>query len=128
VITALLKLVPAAVMPLNVLGDQVLLKPTSQNTNAQFSPIEQFNKPGTGLPKHLPTREDEMLMVLEGAVEFIVGEMTTVVEADGIVCAPRHGIQLPGSEHHSGQNALLSLARGVGKHVLGVESAAQWPS
>ncbi|UOQ51750.1 cupin domain-containing protein [Hymenobacter cellulosivorans] len=88
--TAIPKLVPAAAgTPLNVLGDQVLVKLTGQDTNAQFALTEQVNKPGTGLPLHLHTQEDETFLVLEGQVEFVIGADSSIVEAGGLAYAPR---------------------------------------
>ena len=88
--TAMPKLVSAAGgTALNVLGDHVLVKLTGQDTNAQFALTEQVNQPGTGLPLHLHTREDETFLVLEGRVEFVVGTDMSIVEAGGLAYAPR---------------------------------------
>jgi quercetin dioxygenase-like cupin family protein len=88
--TANPKLVPAAAgTSLHVLGDQVLVKLTGQDTNGQFALTEQWNEPGTGIPPHRHLREDETFFVLEGRVEFVVGETTTTVEPGGLAYAPR---------------------------------------
>jgi quercetin dioxygenase-like cupin family protein len=88
--TALAKLVPAAAgTALNVLGDPVLLKLTGQDTNAQFALTEQVSQPGTSMPAHLHTQEDETFLVLEGQVEFTVGSDTILVETGGLAFAPR---------------------------------------
>ncbi|MGI4869675.1 MAG: cupin domain-containing protein [Janthinobacterium lividum] len=79
----------AAGTPLTVLGDRLLLKLTSPDTAGRFTAVEQFNEPGTGIPLHRHTREDESFWVLEGQVEFVVGDTTTVVEPGGFVYAPR---------------------------------------
>lgn len=84
------KVVPAAAgIPLTVLGDRVLLKFTSPDTNGLFTLTEQFNEPGTGIPRHRHTREDESFWVLEGQVEFVVEDTTTMVEPGGVIYAPR---------------------------------------
>ncbi len=84
------KVVPAAAgIPLTVLGDRVLLKFTSPDTNGLFTLTEQFNEPGTGIPLHRHTREDESFWVLEGRVEFVVEDTTTIVEPGGVIYAPR---------------------------------------
>jgi quercetin dioxygenase-like cupin family protein len=88
--TAPPKVVPAAAgIPLTVLGDRVLLKFTSPDTNGLFTLTEQFNAPGTGIPLHRHTREDETFWVLEGQVEFVVADTTTIVEPGGVIYAPR---------------------------------------
>jgi quercetin dioxygenase-like cupin family protein len=90
IMTANPKLVPAAaVTTLHVLGDQVLVKLTGQDTNGQFALTEQLNEPGTGIPSHLHQQEDETFFVLEGRVEFVVGQTTTTVEPGGLAYAPR---------------------------------------
>jgi quercetin dioxygenase-like cupin family protein len=84
------KVVPAAAgIPLTVLGDRVVLKFTSPDTNGLFTLTEQFNSPGTGIPLHRHTREDESFWVLEGQVEFVVADTTTIVEPGGVIYAPR---------------------------------------
>jgi quercetin dioxygenase-like cupin family protein len=84
------KVVPAAAgTPLTVLGEHVLLKFTSPDTNGLFTLTEQFNAPGTGIPRHVHTREDETFWVLEGQVEFVVADTTTLVEPGGVIYAPR---------------------------------------
>jgi quercetin dioxygenase-like cupin family protein len=84
------KVVPAAAgIPLTVLGDRVLLKFTSPDTNGLFTLTEQFNAPGTGIPLHRHTLEDESFWVLEGQVEFVVDDTTTIVEPGGVIYAPR---------------------------------------
>jgi quercetin dioxygenase-like cupin family protein len=84
------KVVPAAAgSPLTVLGEHVLLKFTSSDTNGLFTLTEQFNSPGTGIPLHRHTREDETFWVLEGQVEFVVADTTTIVEPGGVIYAPR---------------------------------------
>jgi quercetin dioxygenase-like cupin family protein len=85
------KVVPAAAgTPLTVLGDRLILKLTSADTNGQFTLTEQFNEPGTGIPLHQHSREDESFLVLEGQVEFVIGDTTTLVEPGGVIYAPRN--------------------------------------
>ncbi|MGI4832613.1 MAG: cupin domain-containing protein [Janthinobacterium lividum] len=83
--------IPAAAgTPLTVLGDRLLLKLTSADTAGCFTLVEQFNEPGTGIPLHRHTREDESFWVLEGQVEFVIGDTTTIVEPGVVVYAPRN--------------------------------------
>jgi quercetin dioxygenase-like cupin family protein len=85
------KVVPAAAgTPLTVLGDRLVFKLTSPDTNGLFTLTEQFNEPGTGIPLHCHSREDESFLVLEGQVEFVVGPTTTLVEPGGLLYAPRN--------------------------------------
>jgi quercetin dioxygenase-like cupin family protein len=84
------KVIPAAAgRPLTVLGDRLLLKFTSPDTSGLFTLTEQFNAPGTGIPRHVHTHEDESFWVLEGQVEFMVADTITLVEPGGVIYAPR---------------------------------------
>ena len=88
--TLIPKVVPATGgTPLIVLGDHVVVKLTGQDTGGEFALAEQLNEPGTGIPLHRHTHEDETFVVLEGRVEFVVDSAVTIVEAGGLAYAPR---------------------------------------
>ena len=58
--------------------------------------------PQGGPPPHLHTREDETFHVLEGELEFVVGERTLSTSAGSVVYAPRgvlHGFRNVGTTH-----------------------------
>ena len=74
---------------LNVLGDQQTIKLTGKDTNGQFTLIEEFNEPGTGIPPHVHENEDEIFKVLEGQMELTVGNETTVLKAGDLALGPR---------------------------------------
>jgi len=74
---------------LNVLGDQQTIKLTGKDTNGQFTLIEEFNDPGTGIPPHVHENEDEIFKVLEGEMELTVGGETTVLKAGDLAFGPR---------------------------------------
>ena len=119
------KVVPAAAgSPLTVLGEHVLLKFTSPDTNGLFTLTEQFNAPGTGIPLHLHTREDESFWVLEGQVEFVVADTTTMVEPGALSTPPRRGPQLPSGEYHAEPHAGAHRPGRFGNHVRGTQSTA----
>ena len=98
--TAAFKIVQAAEgLRLNVIGDQQCLKLIGQDTNQQFTLIEQTNEPGTGVPRHVHAHEDEVFQVLAGAVEFTAGDHAQVLQAGELVYLPRgtaHGFRVVG--------------------------------
>ncbi|AWM36213.1 Quercetin 2,3-dioxygenase [Gemmata obscuriglobus] len=85
------KIVPAGEgRRLNVLGDNQLVRLTGADTGGSFTLIEQTNPPGVGVPLHAHANEDELLHVLEGAMDLTVGGRTTRAEAGAVVLLPRN--------------------------------------
>ena len=84
---------------LNIMDNKVCLKLTGEDTNGQYTLIEECDMPGRGIPLHVHDREDEVFQVIQGQVRFQVGEEKLVGEAGTIVFAPRgipHSYQLAG--------------------------------
>lgn len=73
----------------NVLGDKQRFKLTGEDTYGQFTLIEETNDPGTAIPPHVHSREDEIFHVLEGEMEITVGGETTVLKAGDMAFGPR---------------------------------------
>ena len=74
---------------LNVLGDNQNIKLTGEDTNGQYTLIEQNNEPGIGIPPHVHENEDEVFQVLEGKVEMSVGDKMTTLNAGDIIFCPK---------------------------------------
>ena len=74
---------------LNVMGDNQNIKLTGEDTNGQYTLIEQNNAPGIGIPPHVHENEDEVFQVLEGQVEMSIGEKMTTLNAGDIVFCPK---------------------------------------
>ncbi|SHJ30358.1 Cupin domain-containing protein [Hymenobacter daecheongensis DSM 21074] len=74
---------------LNVIGDLQCVKLSSQDTNGQFTLIEQLDAPGVGVPKHVHTHEDEVFQVLEGTVEYQLEDAVHVLRAGDVAYMPR---------------------------------------
>ena len=82
----------------NVIGDQQTFKLTSEDTNGLFTLIEEVNPPGTMIPPHIHTNEDEIFKVLEGELEVTVGDQTTILKAGDLAFAPKkYSTHLEGS-------------------------------
>jgi len=74
----------------NVIGDKQTFKLTSKDTNGLFTLIEEVNPPGTMIPPHVHTNEDEIFKVLEGELEVTVGDETTILKAGDLAFAPKN--------------------------------------
>ena len=59
---------------LNVLGDHMTVRLTAAETGGRFTLVEQANEPGVGIPMHQHDGEDEVFHILEGQMEFQVGD------------------------------------------------------
>jgi len=74
----------------NVLGDRMRVKLNAADTNGLFTLIEEEHDPGTQIPMHVHRNEDEVFRVLEGAVEFTIGDETMVLGPGDTGFAPRN--------------------------------------
>ena len=74
----------------NVMGDVVRVILSQDETGGGMSLAQQSVKPGSGIPLHVNTREDEVFQVLEGELEFQIGDGTVVAEPGTTIYAPRH--------------------------------------
>jgi quercetin dioxygenase-like cupin family protein len=85
---------------LSLMGDDIRVILRSEDTDGQLTLVQQRSSPGAGVPLHVNTREDEVFQVLEGRVEFHVGDETVTAEAGTVVYAPRnvaHAFHVVGS-------------------------------
>jgi quercetin dioxygenase-like cupin family protein len=89
---------------LEVMGDAVRIILRSEETGGAMTLVQQRSLPGAGIPLHINTREDEVFQVLEGRVEFQVGERTITAETGTVVHVPRN---LPHSFRIVGTDAAL---------------------
>lgn len=74
---------------LHSLGDNITVKFTGEDTNDQFAIVQQRNQPGTGLPPHLHTNEDEVFKLLQGQVKFSLNDQEHILSAGDAVFCPR---------------------------------------
>jgi len=94
---------------LNVLGDNQNIKLRGEDTNGQYTLIEQNNNPGIGIPPHVHENEDEVFQVLEGQVEMQVGDVLTTLTAGDLIFCPKgvpHSWKVIGNEN---ARAMLSI-------------------
>ena len=85
--------------------DRVTVKLTSEDTGGVYSMVEEISPPQGGPPPHTHRDEDEVLYVLEGEVEFLLGEdIIRAAGAGSCVYAPRGTL-------HTFKNVGTSLSR-----------------
>jgi quercetin dioxygenase-like cupin family protein len=110
---------------LDLLGDAVRVILRSEDTGGSLTLVQQRSHPGAGVPLHINTREDEIFQILEGEVEFHVGEQTLTAEAGTTIHVPRH---LPHSFRVVGQtDALIQISMVPGGLEKMVEEIIQLP-
>ncbi len=72
-----------------LLGELYTAKAVGEETGGDFGFIEATSPPQAGPPPHVHHREDETFYVLEGELEFMVGDGTVRAPAGTFVHAPR---------------------------------------
>jgi quercetin dioxygenase-like cupin family protein len=82
-------------------GDHYTFLVTGEESGGAYFAMEALVPPGGGPPPHIHTREDETFYVLEGDLEFVLGERTIVAGPGDFVNVPRgtvHRFQNTGTE------------------------------
>jgi quercetin dioxygenase-like cupin family protein len=82
-------------------GDHYTFLVTGQDSGGAYFAMEALVPPGGGPPPHIHTREDETFYLLEGQVEFLLGEETISAGPGDFVNVPRgtvHRFQNTGTE------------------------------
>jgi quercetin dioxygenase-like cupin family protein len=84
-----------------MLGITTTAKLTAADTGGAYILAEQTVPSGLGVPPHVHTREDEVFWVLDGEIEFVVGDRVVIGKAGDVVHAPRgvvHGYKGAGDK------------------------------
>lgn len=98
-----------------VMGDLITFKLRAHDTGGAFTLFEGLVAPGGFEPVHFHHREDETFYVLEGTVEFLVGDEWRESETGTVVHIPRgvvHGFR----NNSTGMVRLLCLNLPGGLH------------
>lgn len=72
-----------------VIGDQQTIKLGGMQTGGAIAIIEQTYRPGAGVPLHFHTQEDAVFYIMEGQMEFVVGNNKISAEKGSTVFLPR---------------------------------------
>ncbi|MEY8849767.1 cupin domain-containing protein [Psychroserpens sp. XS_ASV72] len=86
---------------LNVIGDIQTHKLVGSETNNQIVEWVDNVEPGTGIPPHVHTKEDEIFRVIKGIVEIMVDGKTTILNPGDVAFAPKnlpHSWKVVGTE------------------------------
>jgi quercetin dioxygenase-like cupin family protein len=73
-----------------MLGTTMRLLATAADTGGRHTVFEQVTPPGWGPPRHIHSREDEIIYILEGTYDLHVGDERRTVSAGASVILPRH--------------------------------------
>jgi quercetin dioxygenase-like cupin family protein len=85
-------------------GDHYTFLVTGEESGGAYFAMEALVPPGGGPAPHIHTREDETFYVLEGKVEFLLGEET-------ILAGPGDFVNIPRGAVHRFQNTGTDTAR-----------------
>jgi quercetin dioxygenase-like cupin family protein len=102
---------------LNVIGDRQVVKLDGSQTGGAFSLIEQWYRPGAGVALHFHTQEDAVFYIVEGHMDFTVGDKRISADAGATVLLPRG---VPHSSHAGdrGARALVTLFPAGGEKMF----------
>lgn len=78
-----------SVRDLGVVGDVVRIHLDGAATGGAFALVEEITPPGGGPPPHVHHHEDEAFFVVEGDVEFLLGDRWVAAPAGTSVFGPR---------------------------------------
>lgn len=70
-------------------GDLYIFKVRAAQTEGHYSLFEARNVPGSGVPPHFHTLDEETFYVLEGTYEFQVGDQTIKARSGDCIHVPR---------------------------------------
>jgi quercetin dioxygenase-like cupin family protein len=73
-----------------MLGTTMRLIATAADTGGRYTVFEQITPPGWGPPRHIHSREDEIIYILEGAYDLHVGDERRTVSAGASAVLPRN--------------------------------------
>jgi quercetin dioxygenase-like cupin family protein len=91
---------------LNVIGHQAVIKIASADTVAGTYTFELTTPPGAGVPPHAHEHEDEMIYVVRGQLDVLIGDATTRAGAGDVLDFARG---TPHAFHNVGDSDAVTL-------------------
>jgi quercetin dioxygenase-like cupin family protein len=70
---------------MRVMGNDVTVKLTKQETNGEYYLFEVVTPPGVGVPPHVHQHEDEIIEVVEGELEVQLGDQVYQAKAGALI-------------------------------------------
>lgn len=74
---------------LSIPGSILTFKAVSEDTNGQYTLIEEQVDPDSGPPPHIHHREDSAIYILEGELEFQLGDQTVIATPGTFLYSPK---------------------------------------
>ena len=90
----------------NVLGHSITSVLTKKNTEGNYYVFEVITPPGLGIPPHVHDREDELIYVLEGEYQIMLGDKIFTANAGDEIYFPKY---VPHSFQNTGSKAGKTL-------------------
>jgi quercetin dioxygenase-like cupin family protein len=87
-------------------GDRYVFLVTGEESGGAYFAMEALVPPGGGPPPHIHTREDETFYLIEGRIEFLLGDNT-------ITAGPGDFVNVPRGTVHCFHNTGTEMARMV---------------
>jgi len=112
-----------------MLGTTMRLIAPAAATGGQYTMLEQVTPPGWGPPRHIHSREDEIIYILEGTYDLHVGDERRTVSAGASAVLPRnvpHGFRNAGPT--PGRLLCVILPGGFEEYFLAVAKSSPPPS
>src|SRR6516164_6860613 len=98
--------------PLDILGQEVLVKLTNADTNGATAIFHLTVPPMSGPPLHRHSREDEWFYVLEGKITAEINYQRIVLDAGGSSFAPRGTVHAYQNFGHAVAQMLVMVTPG----------------
>ena len=86
---------------LQVLGEAITVKIAGEQTDGKYAVIEEVSPIESGPPLHVHRHEDEVFYVLEGKVEFQLGDQRFSANAGSVAFLPKN---IPHTVHNVGSS------------------------
>ena len=112
-----------------MLGTTMRLIAAAAGTEGRFTVFEQVTPAGWGPPRHIHSREDEVVYILEGAYEISLGDERRTVSAGACAILPRdvpHGFRNVGSA--PGRLLCVIVPGGLEEYFIAVGKCSPPPS
>ena len=112
-----------------MLGTTMRLIATAAGTEGRFTVFEQVTPAGWGPPRHIHSREDEVVYILEGTYEISLGDECRTVSAGACAILPRdvpHGFRNVGSA--PGRLLCVIVPGGLEEYFMAVGKCSPPPS
>lgn len=103
---------------LRVLGDEYTIQLGAEATGGAYALVETLCNPGGGTPLHVHSREDEAFYILDGEIEFRLGDQFVTATAGMALHAPRNVPHYFANRTNSPARLLVTMLPGGGEAMF----------